>query len=53
LAMSATQGGTPFKDALKSSAKVASILSTKEIDEFFTNDYYLRRVQELYARVGL
>jgi adenylosuccinate lyase len=27
LAMAATQGGTPFKEALKSSAKVASILS--------------------------
>jgi adenylosuccinate lyase len=53
LAMAATQGGTPFKEALKSTAKVASILSMEEIDGLFTNDYYLRHVDEIYARVGL
>jgi adenylosuccinate lyase len=53
LAMAATQGGTPFKDALKSSPKVAALLSPEEIENLFTNDFYLRHVDEIYARVGL
>jgi len=53
LAMTSTQGGTPFKEALKSSAKVASILSESEIEGLFSNDFYLRHVKEIYARVGL
>jgi adenylosuccinate lyase len=53
LAMAATQGGTPFKEALKSSAKVASILSNGEIDGLFTTDFYLRHVKDIYVRVGL
>jgi adenylosuccinate lyase len=53
LAMAATQGGTPFNAALKSCAKVASILSSEEIDALFTPDYYLRHVEDIYVRVGL
>jgi adenylosuccinate lyase len=53
LAMAATQGGTPFNTALKSCAKVASILSSEEIDALFTPDYYLRHVEDIYVRVGL
>jgi adenylosuccinate lyase len=53
LAMAATQGGAPFKEALKSSAKVASILSNGEIDGLFTTDFYLRHVKDIYVRVGL
>lgn len=52
-AMAATQGGTPFIAALKSSAKVTSLLSEQEIEGLFTNDFYLRHVDEIYARVGL
>jgi adenylosuccinate lyase len=53
LAMAATQGGTPFKEALQSVSGVTSLLSIKEIDALFTNDFYLRHVDDLYARAGL
>ena len=53
LAMAAAQGGTPFNVALKSCAKVTSVLSDEEIDALFTTDFYLRHVEEIYVRVGL
>jgi adenylosuccinate lyase len=53
LAMAASQGGMAFKDALLSSPKVTSILNKDEIEGLFTNDFYLRHVDELYARAGL
>ncbi|MFA6620551.1 MAG: adenylosuccinate lyase, partial [Bacilli bacterium] len=53
LAMAAAQGGTPFNVALKSCAKVTSVLSDEEIDALFTTDFYLRHVEGIYVRVGL
>jgi adenylosuccinate lyase len=53
LAMASTQGGTPFKVALKASTKVRSLLNEKEIDGLFTNDFYLRYVDVLYVRSGI
>jgi adenylosuccinate lyase len=53
LAMKASQGQGDFKEDLKTSAKVASILSPEEIEGLFANDFYLRHVDEIYQRIGL
>ena len=44
---------THFKELLKQNEKVSSILSSKEIDECFSEDYYLKNVKKIYERLGI
>lgn len=53
LAMAAVQGGKELEDSLKENAEVLSHLSKEEIHACFDNAYYLRRIDDVYRRVGL
>lgn len=53
LAMVAVQGGKELEDSLKENAEVLSHLSKEEIHACFDNAYYLRRIDDVYRRVGL
>ena len=53
LAMRAWEEGRPFREIVGESAELGAHLSEEEIDEAFDADYYVRRVDEIFARVGL
>ncbi|MFV0255240.1 MAG: adenylosuccinate lyase [Erysipelotrichaceae bacterium] len=53
LAMDAWQNNKKFKELLYSSDELFKYLNKAEIEECFTLDYYLARVDDIYQRVGI
>ncbi|MCQ3035562.1 MAG: adenylosuccinate lyase [Bacilli bacterium] len=53
LAMKAIQEGMPFKDSLANNELVMSHLSKDELENCFSNDYYLKNTDFIYDRLGL
>ena len=53
LAMRAWEEGRPFREIVGESEALTAHLSGGEVDEAFDADYYVRRVDEIFARVGL
>ena len=53
LAMKAIQEGVPFKDSLANNELVMSHLSKDELENCFSNDYYLKNTDFIYDRLGL
>jgi adenylosuccinate lyase len=52
-AMKTWKDGTDFKDNLSAEAEVQRHLSQKELDNIFDLNYYLRRVDYIFDKVGL
>jgi len=50
LAIPASKGGTPLREACKADAQVASLLSAAEIDNIFDVGFYLRYVDDIFRR---
>ncbi len=50
-AMKAYDGKKGFRELVKSDGDITAILSEKEIDEYFTLDYYLKNVDKVIKRV--
>ena len=53
LAMRAWEERRPFREIVGESEALTAHLSGGEVDEAFDADYYVRRVDEIFARVGL
>ena len=53
LAMQAWENKTPFRDGVENSDLVKAHLSATEIAALFDDDVHLRRVDEIFERVGL
>lgn len=53
LAMRAWEDGRPFQEIVREDAQLTSHLSEEEIAEAFDAGYHLRRVDEIFERVGL
>jgi adenylosuccinate lyase len=52
-AMKTWKDGTNFKDNLAAEKEVSRYLSPRELDNIFDLDYYLRRVDYIFDKVGL
>lgn len=52
-AMECWQTRQSFKELLAADTDVAKLLTREELDNIFEYDYYLRHVDEIYARFGL
>ncbi len=52
-AMKAWRGNKDFRKLLKADSEVAATLSPEELEPLFNYDYYLRYVDDIFARLGL
>ncbi|MEX0747053.1 MAG: adenylosuccinate lyase [Rhodothermales bacterium] len=53
LAMRAWEEERPFRELVSASAEMRKYFSDADIDDAFDSSYHLRRVDEIFARVGL
>lgn len=53
LAMKAWEEKRPFRELVESDSTIRENLSTEEIDNAFDLDYHIRKVDEIFERVGL
>jgi len=52
-AMECWQTGKNFKELLKNDSDIAKVITAEELEELFQYDYYLRHIDDIYARFGL
>lgn len=52
-AMECWRTGEEFRTLLENDPEVANLLSSQEMDEIFNYQYYLRYINQIYARFGL
>lgn len=52
-AMKAIENDEDFKTLISSNKEVIKYLSSEEIDDCFTYDYYFKNIERIYSRVGL
>lgn len=53
LAMKAWEDQTPFRSLIESDSQILHFLTMEEIGEAFNVEYHMRRVDEIFERVGL